>query len=188
MDILEQVQLTMNVMKGLDMWNRGRGWAGWYCSAGRRDGLDLNVLKHLIGAWKEDRIRLFLVVSSKRTRSNKYKMKYRKVHFKHKKIKKLVNYKDGWTLEQSCLKRLWSLIPWRYSNPKWTRSWASCSNCALSSAFRLDDLRGLFQYFRNSTILWKLMYSNFKLVLDWFTSNVFLFKRSATCWVLPTRS
>lgn len=27
-------------------------------------------------------------------------MKYRKVHFKHKKIKKLANYKDGWTLEQ----------------------------------------------------------------------------------------
>lgn len=121
--------------------------------------------KHLIGEWKQDRTRLLLVVSSERTRTNKHKMKYRKFHLKHKKIKILLTRR---VVEH------WNRVVWRdcevlfledNQNPTGqSPEQAALIDCALSTGFRLDDLRGLFQYLRNSMILWKLMYSNFKLV------------------------
>jgi len=33
-------------------------------------------------------------------------------------------------------KRLWSLHPWLYSKPNWTRSWSACSSCLCSGQTR----------------------------------------------------
>lgn len=83
-----------------------------------------------------------LVVSSERTRANKHKMKYRKCHFKHKKIKNL------WT---TSVVEHWNRVAWRdcgvllledTQNPTGQGPEpAALIDCTLSSRFRLDDLK-----------------------------------------------
>lgn len=44
---------------------------------------------------------------------------------------------EGFQLYWTCCSgRLWSLLPWRYSRPIWTRTWATCSReIALTGAW-----------------------------------------------------
>lgn len=73
----------------------------------------IDVYRHLIGGCKEDKGRLFSVVSSERTRGNRHEVKYRKL-FKQKRKKEftvilLIEHWNGWsreTVESSSLEIL----------------------------------------------------------------------------------
>jgi len=75
-----------------------------------------SVYKCLIGASKEDRVRL-LVICSNRTRGEKHKLKYRKFHLNVRTNFLLVSVVKHWKrlllefVESPC---------WRYSKPSWT--------------------------------------------------------------------
>lgn len=79
-----------------------------------------------MGGSKERGDRFFSVVPVDRTRGNGQQLIYRKSHLNLQ----LFFVLWGWLNTGTGLpERLWSLHPWRYSKPNWTRSWATCSSC-----------------------------------------------------------
>lgn len=77
------------------------------------------------------------------TRDNEHKLKYRKP---------LLNFRKNWlkwgrsNTGPGCPQRWWSLHPWRYTNPSWTQSYATCSSWfCLSWGLYYTISRGAFQ-------------------------------------------
>jgi len=80
-----------------------------------RQGL-INVYKYLVEGSKEDRTRLFSVVTGDRTGGNGYKLKYKKFNLNFKKRIFTIRMNNRLPREVE------SLHPWRYSELKWTLS------------------------------------------------------------------
>lgn len=82
-----------------------------------------NVYKYLMWGSTEDGSRLFSVMSSDRIRGNGHKPKCMKFHLKISK-----NFSTVRLLNPggSCIERLWTLHPWRWSKPDWSQPQAAC--------------------------------------------------------------
>ena len=87
------------------------------------------------------------MVPSDRTRVNGHKLKHKKFHLNTRK-----NFESDGALGTGCLKRLWSLLLWRYSEPAWMRSCATCSRWScFGKGVGLDDPQ---RSLPTPTILW----------------------------------
>jgi len=89
--------------------------------------------KYLKEGCKEDRVRVFAVVPSDKTKGNGHKLQHRRFPLN---IRKHFFYYEGDRALAQVARRLWSLNSWRYSKVIWRWSWATSSRWPCLSRVR----------------------------------------------------